>query len=374
MTSIDLLKAVQQWDRDYEAGLPVSASLEQRRPYSRRAEPLEAIAPWRFQPYQNDKTPNFVEKLSHWLGQFPSTDQHLAFLLATNIVFVTSRQFENLQRRLFRSNIRKLLLESIIQNHGLAPHDYVTASKSFDSEMDRTIFVPNSDSSSLNSFVHLNNEHFANRHKRHLVGPEVEFWTYPTDREAATSDVALKTVSTDFAAKVLATDPRLSGKTRLVVLEDFSGTGSDLGESLEELDRSHLRVSEVVLAPVLATQAAIEHLTARCAKLTKRTYRVVTAQMLPHKLSCFDGKSPSYLDGHEPVPVLSSEVKRLSEVAFAGHFESCADALHPTHKHGFGGLALAVVMASNCPDNTLPMVWKHTSSWKGLFPRASRFL
>lgn len=374
MTSIDLLKAVQQWDRDYEAGLPVSASLEQRRPYSRRAEPLEAIAPWRFQPYQNDKTPNFVEKLSYWLGQFPSTDQHLAFLLATNIVFVTSRQFENLQRRLFRSHIRKLLLESIIQNQGLAQHDYVTASQSLDAEMDRTIFVPNSDSSSINSFVHLNNEYFANRHKRNLVGPELEFWTYPTDREAQTLDAAIKTASTDFATKVLATDQRLTGKTRLVVLEDFSGTGSDLEKALHYLDRSHLPVSEVVLAPVLATQAAVDHLTAQCAKLKKRRYSVVTAQMLPHKLSCFDGKSPSYLDGHEPVPILSSEVKRLSELAFAGHFQSCADPLHANHQHGFGGLALAVVMASNCPDNTLPMVWKHTSTWKGLFPRASRFL
>lgn len=374
MTSIDLLKAVQQWDRDYEAGLPVSASLEQRRPYSRRAEPLEAIAPWRYQPYQNDKTPNFVEKLSYWLGQFPSTDQHLAFLFATNIIFVTSRQFENLQRRLFRSHIRKLLLESIIQNQKLAPFDYVTASASLEAEMDRTIFVPNSDSSSLNSFVHLNIEHFANRHKRNLVGPEVEFWTYPTDREAKTSDAAIKIAASEFATRVLATDRRLTGKTRLVVLEDFSGTGSDLEKSLRKLDRSPLQVSEVVLAPVLATQAAVEHLGAECAKLTKRRYSVVTAQRLPHKLSCFDGNVTSYLDGQEPVPLLSSEVKRLSELAFRGHFQSCADPLHSDNQHGFGGLALAVVMASNCPDNTLPIVWKHTSTWKGLFPRASRFL
>ena len=39
---------------------------------------------------------------------------------------------------------------------------------------------------------------------------------------------------------------------------------------------------------------------------------------------------------------------------------------------GFRGTGSLVVMYTNCPDNTLPLVHHNSAAWKPLFPRASR--
>ena len=71
VTRIKLHDATLMWDRDYEATLPPNAPMEDRRPYGRILDPLAVISGIRFQPYQNDTLPRFLDKLVVWLSQFP---------------------------------------------------------------------------------------------------------------------------------------------------------------------------------------------------------------------------------------------------------------------------------------------------------------
>ena len=371
--STDISQLVQEWDREYESNL-ANGSEDKRQPYGKLLEALYRISTLRFQPYQNDDLPSFTEKLRPWLEQFPDKDKRIAFLLANRIVFVTQRQFESLQRRLYTSCIKRHLLDCIITDRALMKYDYKGANAHLASEMDATIFVSNSDSSQLNSFIHLNSQYFRDREMRRLVGPELRFWTYPADR-ARHSSPDIVNAAQEFENRVLATDPLLANKTRMIIIEDFSGSGSDLVKNLVLLNRTTLPLREIIVAPVLATERAFRKLTSLCQTLRARHYRVMAAEVLPEKLCCFGGRSSSYLDGHEPVPDLSPLVMQLSEDMYNEHFAAGSSPLHPDHRHGFGKLALAFAMFSNCPDNSLPIIWKETETWPhALFQRVSRIL
>ena len=374
MNTPGLSQKVAEWDREYEANLSPDATMESRRPYGKILDSLLSVAALRFQPYRNDRLPNFLEKLQIWLWQFDNAAQPAAFLLASRILFVTLRQFEFLQRRLFHTFIRKHLLEAVIRQNGYARHEYHRASALLESEMDASLFVGNTDSSGLNSFVHLNMDVFRDRERRRLVGPELAFWTYSAVRAAAPGiDAAVRNAPEDFQSIVLSTDPRLANKRRLVVVEDFSGTGHDLVRSMSMLASSRLPIAEILVAPVIATARAMFCLRRIARKLTAHgpfTFHVLTAHVLPHSTRCFDGPEASYLS-HSPLSDLSTQIKQLSSDVYAAKF---ADTLPADAKFGYGSLALAFAFFSNCPDNSLPCIWNEQPDWAALFPRASRYI
>jgi hypothetical protein len=376
MTS-QLTDLTAEWDRNYEAALPVSAPLSERRPYGSLLDPLETLAHLRFQPYQNDNNPSFSTRLTAWIEQFAPADRRFAFLLALRIVFITPLQFESLQRRLFRTCIRRHLLDTVIKRDGHAIYDYVSALPKLRDEMDATLFVANSESSQINAFIHKNIEFFENRQARSLIGPPLSFWTYAAERRTRRGTTPrVVRVSRLFERVVLASDHRLKNKRRLIVIEDFSGSGSDLRESLLRIVATELPFEEIVLAPVLITEHAFSSLHSLCTRYSspKRAYTLLCASRLPESLRCFDGPNGSYLDGTEPVQDLSIEIKRLSQHIHAQHFANSSTPLAPNNAHGFGGLALAFVLHTNCPDNSLPLIWKDTPTWRSLFRRASRYI
>lgn len=362
------------WDLDHDAGLPANATAGDRSPYAKVLKSLRGVRAFRFDGYQNDVLPNFIDKLTHWLSQFEEGEKAAAFLLAARFVFVTQSQFEALLRRLFSAHIRRHLIETVLRAQGIGAYRYTDGANSLTAEMDQTIFIPNSDSSNLNGFVHLSGEHFLDREQRALVGPELAFWTYASNVAAGSTDQRIVRAARNFEVKVLRTDPQLQNKKRLIVVEDFSGTGSDLRKSLTALHRSDIAVQEIGIAVAIATAAAAERLQSLCTRLTTaggRRYVFWAAHVLPERLRCFDGSAPSYLDAGSPIPMLSGHVKALSERLYQQRFHTSLDS---QHRHGYGGLALAFAMYSNCPDNSLPLLWSTHGGWLALYPRVSRII
>lgn len=382
MTSFDLVSAAQVWDMDYATRMTAAGvaldSVDQRR-YSRILDILNTIAPIKYQPYQNDTVQHYVSKLRQWLWQLDEGDRAAGFLLASQVLFVTEPQFEALLRLQFTTKIRRSILNSVIRDRALPPFSYTEASRHFDEEMDKTLFIANSPSSHINSFTHINRDYFTNKAKRNLVGPPIEVFTYPQTRRrddktlTKQQDKAL----TDFENNVLSTDPLFLHKQRLVVLEDFSGSGSDLIATAKNLAASQLPFKEIILAPVIATSVATRAIEATIATLPPvRRYELTSAYELHDRFRCFDTpwaparpSEPSYLDSVEPG--LSAQVASLSSRLYNSEFASHL----PEHAtDGFGGLALAFVIYSNCPDNSLPLLWRPTPTFKPLFRRASKYL
>lgn len=358
---------------------PLEDTADLGRPYTKILTSLLRIYHVRFQPFQNDIVHHYPLKLIKWLNQFPKEDRKYAFLLASKLIFITQQQFESLQRLLYSSHIRRILLERIIREKQLSLLAFDEAQDSLDSEMDATLFVANSDSAGINSFVHVNREYFHHRGRRKLVGPEIRFWTYPQKR--LTGDSKIRATVNAFEKDVLASDSYIKTKKRIVIIEDFSGTGSDLCNTLNALNNSNLPVSEVIIAAAMSTYQANDLLKRKCEEFSsigKRSYQFVSAMTLPDRCRCFETpeagrmSEPSYVDC-EPIQNLSENLSRMSEFCFEGFFKDVTE-LPLSGKHGFGGLALAFVFYTNTPDNALPMLWQEAPKWTPLFRRASHYI
>lgn len=344
-----------------------------RSPFSRVLQSLKGVRAVRFEGYQNDTLPNFLAKLSYWVQQFPEDERPIAFLLASRFVFVTQTQFDSLLRRLFRSQIRRHLLEYIVRTRSLGRYQFSESSQYLPAALDECLFVPNSDSSPLNAFVHVNGEFFNDRERRALTGPELKFWTYPSTAQAA-GDPRIVRTARSFEVRVLKADPRLIGKKTLIVLEDFSGSGSDLDASLNAIEASDLPFQEIGVAVVIATVAAARRLCQLCTHLEAsghRRYFFWASHILPDALRCFDGPAGSYLDRDMPIEKLSERVKAISERLYTERYHTL---LQYRDRHGFGGLALAFATYTNCPDNSLPLLWATHDGWRALYPRVSRII
>jgi hypothetical protein len=375
ITIMKLASLVNSWDDEYERQISDDADLEEseRRPYSKMLDGLHEIAPLRFQPYQNDLMLSFMEKLRMWLSQFKEEEQPIAFLVAMKLIFVTQKQLEVLSRRLFEQHIRRRFLEAIIRERGLKSFDFTSAMRFLGREMDKTLFIPNSDSSNINAFVHVNSPYFKDRTRRRLTGPEVAYWVHPVVLSESLSDPE-RAVVADFQGIVANKDKLLKGKKRLVVIEDFSGTGSDLKTTLRNLSKLNIEVSEVIIGVLMATQEAVGELKAICSQLSsdgRRLYDIETSMVLPQNLRCFNGPEQSYLESNPTISGAADRLKTISEKLYRDKFFSEID---PQNKHGFGGLALAFAFYTNCPDNSLPMLWTSAGNWHPLFPRSSRVI
>jgi hypothetical protein len=381
MTTFDLVTSAQIWDMDYATRMIASgvadASVDRRR-YSRLLDVLTQVAPIKYQPYQNDTVQHYVSKLRQWVQQFQPAEQPYAFLLAAQVLFVTEPQFEALLRLLYTTKIRRELLDSIIGSQRLPLRAYSRAMPLLEQEMDNSIFVANSLSSHLNAFTHINRDFFHQKAQRRLIGPPIDLLIYPQRRLLdKTLTAAQQATLAAFERDVLATDPQIAAKDRIVVIEDFSGSGSDLIETVSLLASSDLPFKHILLAPVIITSTAKRMITDVFAHLpSRRTYSLVFAFELFDRFRCFDTpvaptrpSEPSYLEAVEAG--LSNEVQALSSRIFDSHFTSI---LHANDKDGFAGLALAFVMFSNCPDNSLPMLWRSAPGFAPLFKRASKYL
>lgn len=391
---MNLVDKINSWNQNYEneneSDYYDSSSVD-RRPYDKIFAELRSAESLCYTPYQNDQNPNYLEKLDSWLENFPQKDQHYAFLLATKVIFITMEQLEYLQGVLYEHHIKMKLLEDIIEIKQLKLHQHYKALHELDSEMDKTLFVPNSDSAPFNSFVHINKNYFSNREGRFLVGGDADLWTYAGEKryylkqklrscDTNSKKEILKKINIidSYEKEIICGDPHIKNKKRLIILEDFSGSGSDLIERLIKIHRSNLPFEKVILATCMATKLAYDNVMKECdymnKELGKLRYTFISAFILPKKCSCINRLENSeqelYLDGDPPVKNLSVHVKRLSEDAFANHFKNHLD---KENALGFRQ-SLAFVFYTNCPDNTLPIIWKQTKNWRALFPRSSRII
>ena len=148
----------------------------------------------------------------------------------------------------------------------------------------------------------------------------------------------------------------------LVFLDDFVGTGQSASDYIKELETDigdDLRNKDIKIF-FFAVVAYV--------KGWKKLEQVVISSSLnisPHcseylteSSQCFNAKSEIYPDNDD-----RREAKRIAEY--------WGKKLEKKWPLGFGNLELAVVFERGCPNNTLPILWKDSTSnpWRALFKR-----
>lgn len=299
-----------------------------------------------FKSYEPNKfiKGEFWARCESWLKNVPShSDQKALYRLLTRIFYVGPAEFEELFRNAYEGPVACWLTEKSKVDVCVPG-----AQEKLQKAVESTWFCPVTDSFRINSFFHINNLP-ANANLR----PD---W-------CSVYKLADVRKLTDYV--------RAEQITRLVLLEDFVG-GGDQSLNAVRFAVEHSDLLDVLFVPMIICPAGAKKARELEVELnTKRPGSFRFSPVLELPRSAFftpTSSSLSLQESRELRGLLTSTYPAVSGGALVGK---------PYHMYGYpqndptGGL---VVMYTNTPDNTLPIIhWRPVSgSWEPVFPRHSR--
>ena len=321
-----------------------------------------------FQPIQSPPEKKYMDRFKEWLFQFPEKYWKYLFYFSSKIIFYTHSQIMALIDYIYERKIKKIILDEIILKKKLEPFNFKDAEKHYKEELSKTLFVGLSDSSRINDFAHRIKET-----KRNInFGITLETLLYPTKCGLIfNEDESKKKICKDFEKNVLLSDDILLNKERLVILEDFSGSGTDIKDFFDLIEKSSLKFKKIIFAPYIITYKAKNNIDdwINLNVSRKKRFFILFGSILPKEMKCFD-ETGSYLNHdwfikHENI---CEKIKIISDEMFDTKFKNDFE-----HRYGCGNVKICFAYYFNCPDNSLPIIWfNKNDSWKPLFARSSR--
>lgn len=282
-----------------------------------------------YDDYEPSQFRQFRQRLDWWLANVEQDDQRKTlYKLLGSLFFVGREEFESLCRAAFNGPVRRWLIDGL----DLDFFDK-NAGSNLKSAIRNTWFCPVTDSMRINAFLKVNNLE-GHRHR-------------PDWRSLAKFSDAEKIQS--FVKK--------EGIERLVLLEDFVGSGTQMSSAVSYASKV-LDAIPVMCCPLIVCPDGVSKGEELQSQFTNLKFEPVLS--LPKE------------------SFIKFETQRFDTVDFIAVREltaSVADRLIETSgasTHGFEGTGALVVLYSNCPNNTLPIVHDHTDTWHPLFPRIRR--
>ena len=282
--------------------------------------------------------PEYLERLVGWLLQFDPTDRRMAFRLAGEISFYGSMDFAAMWQAVYRTRICRWLVGILEQPLTLDLEPVVKEA------MATTWICPVSDSMNIAGFFHVNN----------IVGDSIR----PDWRSLSRLSSADRIAEYMFSRRPRALE-------RIVLLEDFVGSGTQIEPVLELA----LEVSEsfhVLVCPLLCCEGGAE---------LGRDYQQRSGGRLQFEPLSVLGQGMTLHAGASPAQeLLFDQVASLARRLHTAVVQGDVDGRFTPGPLGFNDVASLVVMYTNSPNNTPPILnyYSPQSEWKSPFPRSAR--
>lgn len=283
--------------------------------------------------HSNDD-PHFESRLLSWLGNCDSEeDQKTLYRLIDHLFFVGPREFESL----YGAALNRCIVPWLVEQSRIK-----IDSKNYDGlvqrQLRKTLICPVTDSLRINAFHHVCN--IGNRDLR----PDLRTLIELGDDEKI--------------EKFLQSEKIL----RIVLLEDFIGTGS---QAKDAVVRAALRLKRPILFVPLLTcpeaKALFERLTG-----THKMLSFAPVICLPSSVFVAEELSAGEPDYFSSLRQLALSTK---EFVIGPKPNARAKAMSPFGYAKTGGL---VVTHTNTPNNTLLLLHRSSKTWQALFPRSKR--
>lgn len=311
--------ALRDWDADSEVFLDQAA--------------VQYLGQKAYDDYEPSQFDRFEDRLDRWLHNMDDDDDRLTlFKLLSRLFFIGRPEFESLCRAAFHGPVTRWIAnECAVDIADPAAMDIINAG------VQRTWFCPITDSMRISSFLKVNQ---LNGHSHR-----------PDWRSLRKFGEPAKVISYIKANQI----------DRIVLLEDFVGSGTQMKSAVKFA--AELSDDIKTLACPLVTcpggdETGLE---------LQRTYANITYEPVMRV-------APGMLIKPDPQtdePELYAKVRDL--------IVRVRDRLGPTEAdeeskrhHGFRGTGAVISMYSNCPNNSLPIIYDETPEWDPLFPRIKR--
>lgn len=306
---------------------------------NRRLSDLEKRLYYTYEP-SLPPNPDFHARLGKWLDNLGVADdesQKTLFRLAAEIFYVGPSEFLELYRCAYHGPIARWLIDQ--ENIDLLDP---SASDKLQQAVMETWFCPISDSMKINSFYHVNN-----------IPGKVDY--RPDWRSLAQFGDTSKIQN------------YCNGKfKRLVLLEDFVGGGSQMRKAVDYASKFGPYL-ETLVVPLIICPKGMKA-AAELENNHASTIRFEPIVTVPE--AAFLTETPSSGE-----PQLHTELRVFAIDTYSRVSDGQQIGPKPYHPLGFppkdptGGL---IVMYTNTPDNTLPLIHWPSRTWQPLFPRHSR--
>lgn len=276
----------------------------------------------------------FLYRLANWVRCASTDDQKkLMFLLLENLFFIGQKEFDSLYLTAYSKNIAHWLL-SVLKISISDPRAFSEVNKLIDS----TLFTAITDSFNIGDFIRLNS----------IQGASKRFvW-----------EQALKTSwdPTTFTTKVM------QSKNRIVLLEDFVGSGSQMRDAVMSACTLPSNPTVLLCPLVICPEGG------NLARDLENQYSNLTYSPVL-ELSNEDFVTPDQNMGE---PAIFSELRQLV-VDLHPLVEGTNPWVQNYGPFGYQDTGALIVKYDNCPDNTLPLIHHLSNSpWNPLFYRVSR--
>ncbi len=366
MTLADLTEAVKRWDlsntedREDAAGRFDSAT--------GRFESILNRLQWfgknewnRYLPSENaNYSTQYMVRLAEWIGNVNSDeDRQLLLEYALHIAFFSHEDLCAFYRTAFSDVITRW----VIEQENLSFNDSNFQNRLSEELHQRTWYCPVTDSMDINEFYHAN----------HIVGVShrpgfalLKMLDEPVGKEEAVVPSRLMRNLENFINNP---NPRASAPPlkRLVLLEDFVGTGTQSAGALKWA-AANLKIP-ILFVPFVICAPGVKELAKIAAGHTAKV-RISPLLKLDERDLLGDNRNGmSGIPNAEQIEALARNT--FDEVAGLRHTNQN---IAPYSPFGFGQTGASFVSYSNTPNNTLPLIHHLPASgkWRPLFPRSAR--
>lgn len=292
---------------------------------------------FQYVPTLSSKHQDFLARLSEWLENVNNDkDRQILLELVPSINFFGRDDFLKLQQTAFRGPITRWMIDHL----NLRFDDPNLESKVSQELCFHTWYCPITDSMQISDFCHANN----------LGGVDYR----PDFRSLAKFGDTKRVV--DF---MQSNNPPLR---HIVLLEDFVGSGTQIDEATRFAASLSDEIA-VLLVPLLICPAGVERAKQLVSSLNNVRYEAVTEFTKDLFIT--------------PIPALGeralySTLRQLSADEYLKVVGNNAEKPRPYHPLGFAETGALVVMYSNTPANTLPIIHHRSNTWRPLFQRSAR--
>lgn len=283
--------------------------------------------------------PDFNQRAEAWLSNFEGDEerQQLLFRLLPKIFFIGPREFESLYQTAFNHQFAIWLIDQL----GVTFDDVDCETRIHDA-VKHTWFCPITDSMRINSFYHLNG---------------IEGQNYRPDWLSLARFGSVEKVEKYIKRKKI---------TRIVLLEDFVGNGGQINPGVLFAARLPSAIP-ILVVPLVICPAAREFRR----EIQEGFGHVQIAPVLELPEQEFVSKNAVANEDE-----LISQLRALSiDVAGRLRIGLSPDQLRQAEKYiplGWRDTGALVVLYTNCPNNSLPIIFHKSESWKPVFPRSAR--
>jgi hypothetical protein len=280
---------------------------------------------------------SFVSRLATWLDNLHTEDdQKILFELVPNIFYVGREEFNVLYREAYNIRFARWLIDDL-KIDITDPNANTLLKKG----VENTWFCPLTDSLRINQFYHVNN-----------IPAKYDFRPDWRSLVKFGDPTKIRSYIHDHAIE------------RIVLLEDFIGNGGQVSKAVNFAVQQFPEIP-ILIVPLIICPNGVEN----ARDLLSKHKNVSISPVIALPQSSFVNENTMLGE-----PELHNKLRELAERSYlkVSNSSTVDDNIDPYGPYGWRKTGGLVVMYTNTPNNTLPLIHHLSGTWNPLFKRHKR--